>query len=140
MKAKVALVDDDRNVLTSVSEALENEGYTVTTYSDGEEALAGMAADPVDVAVLDIKMPKMDGIEACEKIKNLDNYNNCTIIFLSARNEEFTQIAAYDAGAHDFINKPVKPRILIKKTEAIVKKSIPEKSTSKNGIFINTSK
>ena len=60
MKAKVALVDDDRNVLTSVSEALENEGYTVTTYSDGEEALAGMAADPVDVAVLDIKMPKMD--------------------------------------------------------------------------------
>ena len=103
MKAKVALVDDDRNVLTSVSEALENEGYTVTTYSDGEEALAGMAADPVDVAVLDIKMPKMDGMELLRQIRKK---SNLPVIFLTTKNEEIDELIGLQMGADDYITQP----------------------------------
>ena len=73
------------------------------------------------IILIDVMMPKLNGIETCEKIKSLDNSDDCIIIFLSARSEEFTQIAAYDAGAHDFVNKPVKPKILIKKIQAIIK-------------------
>ena len=79
-------------------------------------------------------MPKLNGIETCEKIKSLDNSDDCIIVFLSARSEEFTQIAAYDAGAHDFINKPVKPKILIKKIQAIIKQNKPTTIKIKNGI------
>ena len=85
-------------------------------------------------------MPKLNGIETCEKIKSLDNSNDCIIIFLSARSEEFTQIAAYDAGAHDFINKPVKPKILIKKIQAIIKQKTPTTINTKNEIRIDKPK
>ena len=85
-------------------------------------------------------IPKLNGIETCEKIKTLDNGDNCIILFLSARNEEFTQIAAYDAGAHDFINKPVKPKILIKKILAILKQKQPTIITTKNEIEVDKPK
>ena len=119
MKAKVALVDDDRNVLTSVSEALENEGYTVTTYSDGEEALAGMAADPVDVAVLDIKMPKMDGMELLRQIRKK---SNLPVIFLTTKNEEIDELIGLQMGADDYITQPASNRLLIQRINALVRR------------------
>ena len=119
MKAKVALVDDDRNVLTSVSEALENEGYTVTTYSGGEEALAGMAADPVDVAVLDIKMPKMDGMELLRQIRKK---SNLPVIFLTTKNEEIDELIGLQMGADDYITQPASNRLLIQRINALVRR------------------
>jgi len=137
---KILLVDDEPDILEFLRYNLIENEFIVETANNGLEAVKKYEKFQPDIILLDIMMPKMDGIEACEKIKSLDNYNDCTIIFLSARNEEFTQIAAYDAGAHDFINKPVKPRILIKKLQAIIKKNNPEKIIQKNGISINISK
>ena len=137
---KVLLVDDEPDILEFLRYQLLEKNFLVKTANNGEQGVEQYKNFLPDITILDIMMPKMDGIEACEKIKNLKNYNNGTIIFLSARNEEFTQIAAYDAGAHDFINKPVKPRILIKKIEAIVKKSNLDNSLQKNGVSIDVSK
>ena len=119
MTSKVALVDDDRNVLTSVSEALENEGYTVTTYSDGEEALAGMAADPVDVAVLDLKMPKMDGMELLRQIRKK---SNLPVIFLTTKNEEIDELIGLQMGADDYITQPASNRLLIQRINALIRR------------------
>ena len=119
MKAKVALVDDDRNVLTSVSEALENEGYMVSTYSDGEQALAGMTANPVDVAVLDIKMPKMDGMELLRQIRKK---SNLPVIFLTTKNEEIDELIGLQMGADDYITQPASNRLLIQRINALVRR------------------
>ena len=119
MKAKVALVDDDRNVLTSVGEALENEGYLVTTYSDGEQALAGMSTNPVDVAVLDIKMPKMDGMEVLRRIRKK---SNLPVIFLTTKNEEIDELMGLQMGADDYITQPASNRLLIQRINALVRR------------------
>tara|TARA_B100001250_G_scaffold414301_1_gene451818 strand:- start:4398 stop:5066 length:669 start_codon:yes stop_codon:yes gene_type:complete len=137
---KILLVDDEPDILEFLSYNLLENDFIVETAKNGSEAIKKYEKFQPDIILMDVMMPKMDGVSACKKIKAFDNYNDCTIIFLSARNEEFTQIAAYDAGAHDFINKPVKPAILIKKLHAIVKKNNSKKISTKNGISINQSK
>lgn len=137
---KILLVDDEPDILEFLSYNLLEHDFIVETAKDGSEAIKKYEKFQPDIILMDVMMPKMDGVSACKKIKSIDNYNDCTIIFLSARNEEFTQIAAYDAGAHDFINKPVKPTILIKKLQAIITKNNKNKILVKNGISIDQSK
>jgi two-component system response regulator ChvI len=119
MKAKIALVDDDQNVLTSVGEALENEGYEVTKYTDGERALEGMSAEPVDLAVLDIKMPRMDGMELLRRIRQT---SNLPVIFLTTKNEEIDELIGLKMGADDYITQPASNRLLIQRINTLIRR------------------
>ncbi|MDX1402456.1 MAG: response regulator, partial [Kiloniellales bacterium] len=103
MHPTIALVDDDRNILTSVSMALEDEGFKVRTYLDGSEALRGISASPVDLAVLDIKMPRMDGMEL---LGHLRKVTNLPVIFLTSKDEEIDEVLGLRMGADDYITKP----------------------------------
>jgi len=115
----VALVDDDRNILTSVSIALEAEGYKVRTYADGQEALRGISTQPVDVAVVDIKMPRMDGMEL---LRRLRQKSDIPVIFLTSKDEEIDELFGLKMGADDYIAKPFSQRLLIERVKAILRR------------------
>lgn len=119
MAHKIALVDDDRNILTSVSIALEDEGYQVYTYKDGEEALQGLKRIPVDMAVLDIKMPRMTGMELLEKIRET---SKLPIIFLTSKDDETDQLIGLRHGADDYITKPFSQKLLIERIRALLRR------------------
>ena len=119
MQQKIALVDDDQNILTSVSMALEAEGYDVDTYADGVAALSGIGRHPVDLAVLDIKMPKMDGMELLGEIRKKDRL---PVIFLTSKDDEVDEILGFRMGADDYITKPFSQRLLIERIRAILRR------------------
>src|SRR5437016_4856167 len=104
----IALVDDDRNILTSVSIALEAESYRVTTYSDGFSALQGFQTSPPDLAILDIKMPRMDGMEL---LRRLREKSNMPVIVLTSKEDEADELCSFKVGADDFIRKPFSQRL-----------------------------
>ena len=137
---KILLIDDEPDILEFLEYNLLQHNFIVEKAKDGLKGIEKFKSFQPNIILIDVMMPKLNGIETCEKIKSLDNSNNCIIIFLSARSEEFTQIAAYDAGAHDFINKPVKPKILIKKIQAIIKQKTPTTITTKNEIRLDKPK
>ena len=137
---KILLIDDEPDILEFLEYNLLQHDFVVEKAKNGLEGIEKFKSFQPDIILIDVMMPKLNGIETCEKIKTLDNSDNCIILFLSARNEEFTQIAAYDAGAHDFINKPVKPKILIKKILAILKQKQPSTITTKNEIRVDKPK
>ena len=110
---KILLIDDEPDILEFLEYNLLQHNFVVEKAKNGLQGIEKFKSFQPNIILIDVMMPKLNGIETCEKIKSLDNSDDCIIIFLSARSEEFTQIAAYDAGAHDFINKPVKPKILI---------------------------
>src|SRR6266567_8123432 len=118
----IALVDDDRNILTSVSIALEAEGYRVMTYSDGASALDGFKTSPPDVAVLDIKMPRMDGMEL---LRRLRQNSEMPVIFLTSKDEEIDELFALKIGADDFIRKPFSQRLLVERIRAVLRRWAP---------------
>lgn len=120
-KIKILLVDDELDILEFLSYNLIKEGYEVTTATNGLEALKKAKADKPDLILLDVMMPEMDGIEACEKIKKVDSLKDVLIVFLSARIEEFSQLAGYEAGADDYITKPIKPKVLMSKIKALLR-------------------
>lgn len=120
MQQTIALVDDDKNILTSVSMALEAEGYQVHTYNDGEEALHGLAKQPVDLAVLDIKMPRMDGMELLQKLRGATDF---PVIFLTSKDDEVDEALGLRMGADDYIKKPFSQRLLIERIRAILRRS-----------------
>ena len=119
MQKSIALVDDDRNILTSISMALEAEGFVVRTYSDGEEALEGLVASPPDLAVLDIKMPRMDGIEL---LNRLHQKTKIPVIFLTSKDEEVDEVLGFRMGADDYITKPFSQRLLIERIRAVLRR------------------
>lgn len=119
MQHKIALVDDDENILTSVSMALEAEGFNVDTYTDGQKALAGIGSHPVDLAVLDIKMPHMDGMELLGEIRKNDQM---PIIFLTSKDDEVDELLGLRMGADDYIKKPFSQRLLIERIRAILRR------------------
>ncbi|MCZ6604270.1 MAG: response regulator transcription factor [Alphaproteobacteria bacterium] len=119
MQKSIALVDDDRNIVTSVSMALEAEGFAVRTYSDGAEALEGLLANPPDLAVLDIKMPRMDGIEL---LNRLHQKVKIPVIFLTSKDEEVDEVLGFRMGADDYITKPFSQRLLIERIRAILRR------------------
>ena len=121
-KSKILVVDDDPDIVEILRYNLSLEGYDVKTAFNGKECLKKVKNFIPHIILLDVMMPVMDGIEACSLLKNIPSLVNTRIIFLSARSEDFTQISAFDAGADDYISKPVKPKILMKKIASIVKR------------------
>ncbi len=119
MTHKIALVDDDRNILTSVSMALEAEGFNVKTYNDGEEGYKGITGSPPDLAVLDIKMPRMDGMEVLAKIRET---SAMPVIFLTSKDDEIDEVIGLRMGADDYITKPFSQRLLIERIRALLRR------------------
>lgn len=116
----IALVDDDRNILTSVSIALEAEGYRIMTYTDGASALDGLKQNPPDLAIFDIKMPRMDGMEL---LRRLRQKSDLPVIFLTSKDEEIDELFGLKMGADDFIRKPFSQRLLVERVKAILRRS-----------------
>ena len=123
----IALVDDDRNILTSVSIALEAEGYKVETYTDGASALDGLLARPPHLAIFDIKMPRMDGMEL---LRRLRQKSDIPVIFLTSKDEEIDELFGLKMGADDFITKPFSQRLLVERVKAILRRAASRDSTS----------
>ena len=128
---KILVVDDDLDIIEILKYNLNNSGYFVKSANNGIKAIKKAKKFLPDIILMDVMMPEMSGIEACSEIRKIDQLNNTIIIFLSARSEDYTQISAYDAGADDYISKPVKPKILLKKISNIAKKIKSENSYSK---------
>jgi two-component system, OmpR family, response regulator ChvI len=117
--ATIALVDDDRNILTSVSIALEAEGYRTVTYTDGFSALDGFNQSAPDLAILDVKMPRMDGTET---LRRLREKSDLPVIFLTSKEEEFDELLSFKMGADDFIRKPFSHRLLAERVRAVLRR------------------
>jgi two-component system response regulator ChvI len=118
--ATIALVDDDKNILASVTMLLEQEGYHVRSYTDGASALTALTANPPDLAVLDIKMPRMDGMEL---LRRLRQSMEIPVIFLTSKDEEIDELMGLNAGADDYIRKPFSQRLLLERVKAILRRS-----------------
>ena len=129
MPQTIALVDDDRNILTSVSMTLEAEGFAVRTYTDGAEALRGMSQQPVDLAVLDIKMPRMDGMELLERLRKA---SDVPVIFLTSKDDEIDELMGLRMGADDYIKKPFSQRLLIERIRTLLRREVSRGDTEKN--------
>ena len=119
MTQKIALVDDDRNIVTSVKLALESEGFEVVTFHDGEEGYAGILAERPDLAVLDVKMPRMDGMELLAKLRETIDL---PIIFLTSKDDEVDQVIGLRLGADDYITKPFSQRLLIERIRSVLRR------------------
>ena len=126
----IALVDDDRNILTSVSIALEAEGYKVETYTDGVSALDGLLARPPQLAIFDIKMPRMDGMEL---LRRLRQKSDLPVIFLTSKDEEIDELFGLKMGADDFITKPFSQRLLVERVKAILRRAASRESLAAGG-------
>lgn len=120
MRQTIALVDDDQNILTSVSIALEAEGFAVRTYHDGAEALTGLQQRPVDLAILDIKMPRMDGMELLNRLRT---QSKMPVIFLTSKDDEIDEVLGLRMGADDYITKPFSQRLLIERIRAVLRRA-----------------
>ncbi len=121
-KIKILLVDDEPDILEIITYSLENAGYKIYTATNGIEAVEKASKIEPDLIILDVMMPKMDGIEACEIIRNNPKTKNILITFLSARGEDYSQIAGFNAGADDYITKPIKPKILLSKVKSLLRR------------------
>jgi two-component system alkaline phosphatase synthesis response regulator PhoP len=119
---KILVVDDDPDIVEILRYNLSLAGYEVKSASNGKECIKKAKLFLPQIILLDVMMPEMDGIEACSLLQKIPSLVNTRVIFLSARNEEYTQLSAFDAGADDYISKPVKPKILLKKITSIIKR------------------
>jgi len=128
--ATIALVDDDRNILTSVSIALEAEGYKVETYTDGASALEGLNAKRPDLAVFDIKMPRMDGMELLRRLRQT---SDVPVIFLTSKDDEIDELFGLKMGADDFITKPFSQRLLVERVKAILRRTAARAEVASKG-------
>src|ERR1700712_33013 len=119
--ANIALVDDDKNILASVSMLLAQEGYHVRTFPDPAAALTALAPAPPDLAILDIKMPRMDGLELLRRLKQ--GSPDLPVIFLTSKDEEIDELMGLNAGADDYIRKPFSQRLLLERVKAILRRA-----------------
>lgn len=138
---KILLVDDEPDILEIVGYNLSEEGYKIFTASNGREAVAVAKQVKPHLIILDVMMPEMDGMEACEIIRNTPELSSTIITFLTARNEDYSQVAGFDAGADDYIAKPIKPKLLVTKVKALLRRLRIEGIATENlnvaGIEIN---
>lgn len=123
---KILLVDDEPDILEFIEYNLRKEGYEVVLARNGREAVDQAVKHHPDLIIMDIMMPQMDGIEACRQIRENAELKDCVVAFLTARNEDYSQIAGFDVGADDYITKPVKPRILISRIKALLRRKSGE--------------
>lgn len=129
-KSKILLVDDEVDILEFISYNLEKEGYKVYTATNGAEAIKIAEKKIPHLIILDVMMPEMDGIAACEELRKNASLKNTVIAFLTARGEDYSQIAGFEAGADDYITKPIRPKVLISRVKALLKRTIS--ATSEN--------
>ncbi len=144
IKKSILIVDDDKDILTFLSYNLRKEGYRIFTATDGEEAIAQVKKIQPSLILLDVMMPVLDGIEACRLIRSMRLNEQPIIAMLTARSEEYSEIAGFEAGADDYINKPIRPRLLIKKIESLLRRNYNLTNTisqsKEHGISINREK
>src|SRR3984885_2304654 len=118
--AKITLVDDDENIVASISLALESHGHAVKSYYDGASGLAALEADPPDLAILDVKMPRMDGMEV---LRRLRQSSDLPVIILTSKDEEIDEILGFNLGADDYVHKPFSQRLLIERVKAVLRRA-----------------
>jgi len=121
-RIKILLVDDEPDILEIVGYNLSAEGYTVITANNGAKAVKKAKKEKPQLIILDVMMPEMDGIEACEQIRSIPDLKSVIITFLTARSEDYSQVAGFDAGADDYITKPIKPKVLVSKVKALLRR------------------
>src|SRR5258708_27624247 len=121
--AKLTLIDDDENIVVSVSLALENHGHAVSAYYDGATGLAALESDPPDVAILDVKMPRMDGMEVLRRLRQT---SNLPVIILTSKDDEIDEVLGFNLGADDYIHKPFSQRLLIERVKAVLRRAHPD--------------
>ncbi|MCC1483047.1 response regulator transcription factor [Winogradskyella immobilis] len=131
---KILLVDDEADILEIVGYNLSSEGYQVITAENGLKAIDKVKKHKPHLIILDVMMPEMDGIEACEKIRELPDVGDTIITFLTARGEDYSQVAGFDAGADDYITKPIKPKVLVSKVKALLRR-LKETNDSSDSIL-----
>jgi two-component system alkaline phosphatase synthesis response regulator PhoP len=124
-RQKILLVDDEPDILEMIGFNLEREGFEVFTAPNGRKALELARMHLPDLILLDVMMPEMDGMETCRELRDDIRLKNTIIAFLTARNEDYSQIAGFDAGADDYISKPIKPRVLISRVKALLRRGVP---------------
>jgi two-component system response regulator ChvI len=125
--AKITLVDDDENIVTSISLALESHGHTVKAYFDGASGLAALESDPPELAILDVKMPRMDGMEVLRRLRQT---TDMPVIILTSKDEEIDEILGFNLGADDYIHKPFSQRLLIERVKAVLRRARPDEDDS----------
>ena len=123
--AKILLVDDEQDILDFVSYNLKKEGYQVFTASNGRDAISIAKKEIPNLIILDVMMPELDGMETCRELREIDTLKDVVIAFLTARNEDYSQIAGFDVGGDDYITKPIKPRVLSSRIKALLRRSAP---------------
>ena len=128
---KILIVDDEKDILEFLSYNLRKEGFEILTANNGLEALEMATKEVPDLIILDVMMPEMDGIEACEKIRETPSLEDTLVLFLTARAEEYSELAGFTAGADDYITKPIKPKLLISRVKAILKRKRRKESVKK---------
>jgi two-component system alkaline phosphatase synthesis response regulator PhoP len=124
-RQKILLVDDEPDILEMIGFNLEREGFEVFTAPNGRRALELARTHLPDLILLDVMMPEMDGMETCRELRDDARLKNSIIAFLTARNEDYSQIAGFDAGADDYISKPIKPRVLVSRVKALLRRGVP---------------
>ncbi len=140
---RILLVDDEPDILEIVGYNLSQEGYQISTAPNGKEAVAKAKKELPHLIIMDVMMPEMDGMEACEQIRKIPELSNTVITFLTARSEDYSQVAGFDAGADDYITKPIKPKILVSKVKALLRRfredadALPAGTLQVGGIEIN---
>jgi two-component system alkaline phosphatase synthesis response regulator PhoP len=136
-KQKILIVDDEPDILELIEYNLKKEGYQVYTARNGQEAVSEAKKVLPDLIVLDIMMPKMDGIEACRIMRTMPEFKNTFMVFLTARSEEYSEIAGFNVGADDYIAKPIKPRALVSRINAILRRNAPAEEVTDNKLEID---
>jgi two-component system alkaline phosphatase synthesis response regulator PhoP len=134
-RIKILLVDDEQDILDFLSYNLEKENFEVHTANNGVDAIKEAEKLSPDLIVLDVMMPGMDGIETCREIRNISSLKNTIIAFLTARNEDYSQIAGFDVGADDYITKPIKPRVLVSRIKALLRRGSSVAGDEPNSII-----
>ncbi|MFH1320859.1 MAG: response regulator transcription factor [Bacteroidota bacterium] len=141
---KILIVDDEPDILEFLRYNLEKEGYTVFTANNGNEAIEAAKRDVPDLIVLDVMMPGLDGVEVCRQLREIPQFATTIIIFLTARSEDYSEIAGFDVGADDYITKPIRPRVLIVRIKALLKRKrvfdYPENIIRVGNIMIDNEK
>ncbi len=135
-KQKILIVDDEPDILELIEYNLNKEGYHVFTAGNGQEAVAEAKKVLPDLIILDVMMPKMDGIEACRIMRTMPEFKTTFMVFLTARSEEYSEIAGFNVGADDYIAKPIKPRALVSRINAILRRNQPSDDSPENKLEI----
>ena len=128
----ILLVDDEQDILEIVGYNLSQEGFKIVTASNGKEAIAAAKKERPQLIIMDVMMPEMDGMEACENIRKIPELSDVIITFLTARNEDYSQVAGFDVGADDYISKPIKPKLLVSKVKALLRRYKNDGGDSEN--------